>query len=124
LDWSNERGFYDYIISPEDSNDMWAFMYHGIMTQNDIIQSKSEDNLVKGIGNIIEAHGIGSMASMFGDVPYSKVGVEAKSPFDNQVEVYNAAQLLLSEAITQLNSVPSSRRYSNDNIHKLMRVHF
>jgi hypothetical protein len=33
------------------------------------------------------------MASMFGDVPYSKVGVEAK-PFDNQVEVYNAAQLL------------------------------
>jgi hypothetical protein len=104
----------DYIISPEDSNDMWAFMYHGIMTQNDIIQSKSEDNLVKGIGNIIEAHGIGSMASMFGDVPYSKVGVEAKSPFDNQVEVYNAAQLLLSEAITQLNSVPSSRRYSND----------
>ncbi|MFB0911138.1 MAG: SusD/RagB family nutrient-binding outer membrane lipoprotein, partial [Flavobacterium sp.] len=80
----------DYIISPEDSNDMWAFMYHGIMTQNDIIQSKSEDNLVKGIGNIIEAHGIGSMASMFGDVPYSKVGVEAKSPFDSQVEVYNA----------------------------------
>jgi hypothetical protein len=104
----------DYIISPEDSNDMWAFMYHGIMTQNDIIQSKSQDNLVKGIGNIIEAHGIGSMASMFGDVPYSKVGLEAKSPFDNQVDVYNAAQLLLSEAITQLNSVSATRRYSDD----------
>jgi hypothetical protein len=55
-------------------------MYHGIMTQNDIIQSKSQDNLVKGIGNIIEAHRNGSMASMFGDVPYSKVGVEAKVP--------------------------------------------
>jgi hypothetical protein len=52
-------------------------MYHGIMTQNDIIQSKSQDS--KGNRNI-NYTGIGSMASMFGDVPYSKVGVEAKVP--------------------------------------------
>lgn len=104
----------DYIISPTDSNDSWSFMYHGIMTQNDIIQANSEDELIKGIANIIEAHGIGSMASMFGDVPYSKVGVEAKGAFDGQIEVLQAAQLLLNTAIDQLSTVPTSRRFSDD----------
>ncbi|SEA62211.1 Susd and RagB outer membrane lipoprotein [Flavobacterium gillisiae] len=104
----------DYIISPEDSNDAWAFMYHGIMTQNDVIQKNSQDELVKGIANVIEAHGIGSMASMFGDVPYSKVGVETKAAFDGQLEVYKAAQDLLSTAITQLSSVSTTRRFTND----------
>jgi hypothetical protein len=104
----------DYIISPEDSNDVWAFMYHGIMTQNDIIQKNSKDELVKGIANIIEAHGIGSMASMFGDIPYSKVGLETKGAFDGQVEVLQATQVLLSSAITQLSGVSTSRRFSDD----------
>ena len=103
----------DYIISPEESNDIWAFMYHGIMTQNDIIQTNSEDQLVKGIANVLEAHALGSMASMFGDVPYSQVGSN-DVPFDSQLEVFQAAQSLLSEAISQLGSVPTSRRLSDD----------
>lgn len=103
----------DYIISPEESNDIWAFMYHGIKTQNDIIQENSEDQLVKGIANILEAHALGSMASMFGDVPYSKVGSN-DVPFDGQLDVFQSAQSLLSEAITQLSSVPTGRRLSDD----------
>ncbi|MDH5415225.1 MAG: hypothetical protein OEW87_13900, partial [Flavobacteriaceae bacterium] len=35
----------DYNISPEESNDIWFFIYHGVMTQNDIIQEISDDNL-------------------------------------------------------------------------------
>ncbi|RIA08334.1 SusD/RagB-like outer membrane lipoprotein [Flavobacteriaceae bacterium MAR_2010_72] len=103
----------DYIISPEESNDIWAFMYHGIMTQNDIIQENSEDQLVKGIANVLEAHAIGSMASMFGDVPYSQVGSN-DVPFDGQVQVIQAAQSLLDEAILQLGTVPATRRFSGD----------
>jgi len=103
----------DYNISPEESNDIWAFMYHGIMTQNDIIQANSEDQLVKGIANVLEAHGIGSMASMFGDVPYSQVGSNDVQ-FDGQLSVFQAAQSLLDEAISQLSGVPASRRYSDD----------
>ena len=104
----------DYIISPEEGNDMWFFMYHGIMTQNNIIQERSEDNLVKGIANVIEAHGIGSMASMFGDVPYSEAGNSDNPVFDGQLSVYASAQTLLDEAIAQLTLVPSTRRFSND----------
>jgi hypothetical protein len=77
-------------------------MYHGIMTQNDIIQSKSQDNLVKEIGNIIEAHGIGSMASMFGDVPYSKVGVEAKVPLTIKLRYIQCSTTITYEAITRI----------------------
>lgn len=104
----------DYIISPEESNGMWAFMYHGIMTQNDIIQQNSENELVKGIANIIEAHGIGSMASMFGDIPYSQVGIEQNTAFDKQADVFQAAQALLNTAIDQLGSVATSRRFTDD----------
>ena len=104
----------DYIISPEEGNDMWAFMYHGIMTQNNIIQANSEDNLVKGIANVVEAHAIGSMASMFGDVPYSEVGTVEDAAFDGQVAVYQAAQTLLNDALAQLTLVPSARRFSDD----------
>jgi len=107
------KRIYEYNISPEESNDVWAYMYHGIMTQNDIIQENSEDQLVKGIANVIEAHAIGSMASMFGDVPYSQVGSN-DVPFDGQVEVLQAAQILLDEAKAQLSGVPTSRRLSND----------
>jgi hypothetical protein len=105
----------DYIISPEEGNDMWFFMYHGIMTQNNIIQENSADNLLKGIANVIEAHGIGSMASMFGDIPYTEAGGIVENPaFDSQLSVYEAAQTLLDDAIAQLTLVPSTRRFSND----------
>ncbi|WP_086476393.1 MULTISPECIES: SusD/RagB family nutrient-binding outer membrane lipoprotein [Arenibacter] len=104
----------DYIISPEDSNGIWAFMYHGVMTQNDIIQETSNDNLLKGISNILEAHAIGSFTSMFGDVPYSEVGVAENPIFDGQQAVLQAAQSVLNTAISQLNMVPESRRFQDD----------
>ena len=104
----------DYNISPEETNSEWGFMYHGIMTQNDIIQENSDDNLVKGIANVIEAHGLGSMASLFGDIPYSEVGSTEDAAFDGQLAVYQAAQTLLNDAIAQLTLVPATRRFSND----------
>lgn len=104
----------NYIISPEEGNDIWAFMYHGIITQNNIIQDNSADNLVKGIANVVEAHALGSMASMFGDVPYSDVGVNKNAAFDGQIAVYQSAQTLLNDAIAQLSLVPTARRNSDD----------
>ena len=104
----------DYNISPEETNSEWGFMYHGIMTQNKIIQENSEDEFIKGVSNILEAHGIGSMASMFGDIPYSEVGSFEDAAFDSQASVFAAAQTLLSTAITQLGGVPASRKLSDD----------
>jgi hypothetical protein len=104
----------DYNISPEETNSEWGFMYHGIMTQNKIIQENSEDEFIKGVANIIEAHGIGSMASMFGDIPYSEVGSIDDAAFDSQASVFAAAQNLLTTAISQLSGVPAARKLSDD----------
>ncbi|MEZ4840502.1 MAG: SusD/RagB family nutrient-binding outer membrane lipoprotein [Flavobacteriaceae bacterium] len=104
----------DYNISPEESNDVWFFTYHGVMTQNDIIQENSDDNLVKGMANVLEAHAIGSSASMFGNMPYSDMGNPEGADFDNQSSIFQAAQNLLDTAIGQLSTVPTTRRFSDD----------
>ncbi|MCB0472287.1 MAG: SusD/RagB family nutrient-binding outer membrane lipoprotein [Flavobacteriaceae bacterium] len=104
----------DYNISPEETNSEWGYMYHGIMTQNGIIQANSEDDLVKGMANVIQAHGIGSMTSLFGNMPYSEVGSRDDATFDSQASIYQAAQTLLDNAISQLSTVPASRRFSDD----------
>ena len=104
----------DYNISPEESNDIWFFIYHGVMTQNDIIQEISDDNLVKGMANVLEAHALGSSASFFGDMPYTQVGNPDGAVFDSQLSLFEAAQTLLDEAIAQLGAVPTSRRFSDD----------
>lgn len=104
----------DYNISPEETNSEWGFMYHGVMTQNKIIQENSEDQLVKGIANVLQAHAAGSMASLFGDMPYSEVGSSEDAAFDSQLSIYQATQTLLNDAITQLQTVPTTRRNSDD----------
>lgn len=107
------KNLYVYNIAPEETNGDWSFVYHGIVTQNRIIQADSEDNLIKGIGNIIEAHAIGTMAALFGDIPYSKYGTPDPE-FDSQTEVFNQVQALLDAAIVQLSSVTATRVLSQD----------
>tara|TARA_B110000503_G_scaffold78179_1_gene120212 strand:+ start:5177 stop:6571 length:1395 start_codon:yes stop_codon:yes gene_type:complete len=108
------RNLYNYNISPEESNSEWSFGYHGVITQNRIIQDTSEDMLIKGIGNVLEASAVGSMAAMFGDIPYSQFGQEDPE-FDSQTQVFEQVQSLLDNAITQL-SAASPSRISNQDI--------
>mgnify|MGYP003644801966 CR=1 FL=1 len=104
----------DYNITAEESNDSWGFLYHGVMTQNQIIQSTSDDNLLKGMGNVLEAHAVGTNATLFGDIPYSDAGNPDGAAFDGQLAVYQALQTLLDTAISQLQTVAATRRFSDD----------
>tara|TARA_R110000868_G_scaffold68720_3_gene203229 strand:- start:6784 stop:8184 length:1401 start_codon:yes stop_codon:yes gene_type:complete len=104
----------DYNIAPEESNSTWAHLYHGVMTQNKIIQETSDDNLLKGMANVLEAHAIGTSTSLFGDIPYSDVGNPKGAAFDGQLSILEAAQSLLTEAITQLGNVSTTRRFTDD----------
>jgi hypothetical protein len=107
------KNLYLYNIAPEETNGDWSFVYHGIVTQNRIIQSESEDDLIKGIGNIIEAHSIGTMAALFGDIPYSNYGTPDPE-FDSQSQVFDQVQNLLDTAIGQLSSVTPTRVLPQD----------
>ncbi len=72
---------------------------------------KERNLLSQGIGKIVKAQCLGTVASLYGDIPYSEANrypeiLNAK--FDGQKEVYSNIQKLLDEAIAHLSNLPSS----------------
>jgi len=58
-----------------------------------------------GIAKVLEAHAVGTLAILMGDVPYSEVVSEVEDPvFDSQVSVLDALTSLLDDAISDLGS--------------------
>lgn len=107
---------YGYNISTAEANTTWSRFYIGVIPQvRHIVANKPNDALLKGIAKVIEAHSIGTAASLCGDVPYTEVNIEEipDPAFDGQVSVINAAISLLDEAIADLNGA-SSRSLSQD----------
>ncbi|MDC6366070.1 MULTISPECIES: SusD/RagB family nutrient-binding outer membrane lipoprotein [Flavobacteriaceae] len=106
-------GLYNYDISSEESNSAWGYVYNGILKQNREIAKYYNLNgidrkglLISGITRVIEAHAVGTATMIWGDIPYSEVGVESiEDPkFDTQTEIYEALQNILDEAIILLGS--------------------
>jgi len=96
-----------YGISTEESNSSWAYLYNGILTQNNVIRKGlSDDLLIIGITKVIEAHAIGTACSNWGNIPYSEAAKEGidDPKFDTQVEVFAQLQTLLDAAIVDLSS--------------------
>lgn len=100
---------YGYNLTTGESNDEWSALYVGVMTNMRHIIDNSDNDLLRGIAMIIEAHAFGTAASLWGDIPYSEAGDSTiEDPvFDGQVSVYNAAINRLDEGISTLNSAPS-----------------
>ena len=96
---------YGYDISTAESVGTWSAVYIGTVTNLRHIRNVVPDNkLLVGIAKIIEAHAVGTAASIFGDVPYSEINNSdiANPAFDSQVDVFNDLILLLDGAITDL----------------------
>ena len=73
------------------------------------IVNNSSNQLLVGIAKVIEAHAVGTGASLFGDIPYSEANnLEISDPvFDSQLDVYRDVITLLDSAISDLNSAGS-----------------
>lgn len=96
---------YKYNISTAESNSSWNKIYVGVRTNTKSIEANApNDDLLIGISKVLEAHAIGSAASVFGDIPYSEANnVEIDDPkFDAQVSVLDNIQTLLDDAISSL----------------------
>ncbi len=109
---------YGYSLSAVESNQTWSRIYVGcIPNVRAIIDMVPDDKLMVGICKVMEAHAIGTAATLFGDVPYSEINnTDIPDPaFDSQVSVFTAANALLDEAITDLNAATS--RGLNEDIH-------
>lgn len=64
----------------------------------------ANDRVFLGIAQTLEALTIGTAASLWGDIPYSQALVESTPTLDTQLDVYDALQKLLDEAIANLGS--------------------
>lgn len=101
---------YGYNLSTVESNDEWNAVYVGVITNMRHIANNSSNELLVGIAKVLEAHAVGTAASLFGDIPYSEVGnFEISDPvFDSQTAVYTRVIALLDDAITTLNLANSA----------------
>ncbi len=101
---------YGYSLSGVESSTTWSRIYVGTLTNvRTIRETAPDDRLLVGIAKVLEANGIGTAASLFGDIPYS----EALDPeisdaqFDNQIDVLNDVINLLNSAISDLDAAAS-----------------
>ena len=97
---------YGFSLSTAETNDEWFQIYVGVITNMRHIANNSTNQLLVGISKVIEAHAVGTGASLFGDIPYSESGdLEISDPiFDSQIDVYSNVIALLDDAISVLNS--------------------
>ncbi len=100
---------YGYSLSTAESNDEWNGCYTGVMTNaRHIRETAPDDKLMVGISKVLEAHAVGTLAIIMGDIPYSEAISEVDDPkFDSQVAVLTDLTSLLDEAISDLESATS-----------------
>lgn len=91
-------------------DDAWNTAYVNCLTQSRLVQQKSElikNFRLKGCAQVIEAHCIGTVASLWGDIPYSQFqvnGSNLRPAYDNQLDVYTKLQQVLDQAIVNLSN--------------------
>jgi hypothetical protein len=96
-----------------DSDSAWNLAYVNFLTQARIASEKAtaENNLkMLGALQIVEANCMGTVTSLWGDIPYSAFSITIannKPKFDKQSEVYSQLQILLDNAITNLTKAGS-----------------
>ncbi len=97
-----------YNITTAESNSTWNRAYQSTLSQLRTMQDKAERNpQLLAITWIMEAQTIGTMASLFGDVPYREAATDGISQpvFDPQPQVLADLQDRLDQAIATLNDL-------------------
>lgn len=92
-----------------DFDNTWGNMYSGVVTQSRIAQEKAttENKLkLRGVAKILEAHTLGTITALWGNVPNSQVNKVKEFPnpvYEDQIGIYAYLQTLLDGAIDDLN---------------------
>jgi hypothetical protein len=95
-------------VTASEFDDNWNTAYVNCITQAKITEAKAENEAnpnLKGAAQVIEAHCIGTVTSLWGDVPYSEIDITGKNltpKYDAQADVYASIQKLLDDAIVNL----------------------
>ena len=121
---------YGLSLSSAEANGTWNAVYVGVLTNMRHIIGNTDNDLLRGIAMVVEAHAFGSAASIFGDIPYGEAGnPEIQDPaFDSQVQVYTQVIDKLDEAISTLNgasagSIPEDIYFGGDKVKWIAAAH-
>ncbi|HKJ30927.1 MAG TPA: SusD/RagB family nutrient-binding outer membrane lipoprotein, partial [Balneolales bacterium] len=112
--------YQSYNVTAQDFDNMWFNVYPSVIKQARIIEGKADslqNQKLLGLAQIMEAHTMGAITSLWGDVPYTEAADVQQFPnptYDNQVDIYNALQQKLTTAMSNLNG--SGSLNSNDDI--------
>jgi hypothetical protein len=108
------KSLYEYNISAEETANIWENAYQGVVKQARLLREQTASNpkakQYAGIVKVIEANTMGTIASLFGNVPYTEISNELilDPAFDSQKAVFAKLQVLLDEAIADLTTAPAS----------------
>lgn len=101
----------DWNLSTASSfDDSWNNAYVNCITNAKITILKAEKEFsprLAGAAQVIEAHAMGTITSLWGDAPYSELDITGKNltpKYDSQVAIYASLQILLDKAITNLSA--------------------
>ncbi len=103
-----------YNITANDFSNDWFLAYTRVLTNLKIAQRKAqEEGLLNlyGAAKILEGIHMGTVAALWGDVPYSEAAQPEKTltpKYDNQIDVYNAAIAAIDEGIQVLQQNPTA----------------
>lgn len=96
-----------------DYDNTWGNFYSGVIAQSRIAQEKatvSNSIKLRGALKVLEAHTLGTVTQLWGDVPNSQVNNVKEFPnpaYDDQAAVYAYLQTLLTSAIADLGGAGS-----------------
>jgi starch-binding outer membrane protein, SusD/RagB family len=102
------RSLAEYNISSEETNGIWQNAYQGVVKQARILRQQTATNpkarQFSGITKVLEANALGTIASYFGDIPFTEIANDEISDpkFDGQKFVFTQLQTMLDEAIADL----------------------
>lgn len=104
----------EYNISAEETNGLWQNAYQGVVKQARLLRQQTASSpkakQYAGITKVLEANALGTLASMFGDIPFTEISNEAIADpkFDSQKFVFAQLQIMLDEAIADLGASTNS----------------
>ena len=104
----------EYNISAEETNQIWQNAYQGVVKQARLLRQQTTSNpkakQYSGITKVLEANTLGTMASLFGDIPFTEIANDevADPKFDSQKSVFAQLQIMLDGAIADLNAAPNT----------------
>ncbi|UOB18537.1 SusD/RagB family nutrient-binding outer membrane lipoprotein [Abyssalbus ytuae] len=103
-------GFTTYSVISSDFDGVWSDSYvnalRNTIVAEEVANDENLEGISKGITLVLQAHVFGSLASLYGDIPFDEAGnfLISDPVFEDQIEVYAKIQKQLDEAIELLNS--------------------